>query len=166
MLRKLRPHRTPCPDRRTAARPSNSRELGESSDPTPVWVVPAFYTEPAVWGTSPHNHPGVLFHLPASRRRPLRRQQWLDFPDGAPPVLYDSVQRLRGTLTFTAAPTPEPSTWAMPLLGFAGLGFVGYQRSRRAASTFARSSVWIGERTGARLGRRFWCDPTPCGRRR
>jgi hypothetical protein len=26
---------------------------------------------------------------------------------------------------------PEPSTWAMLLLGFAGLGFVGYRRSRR-----------------------------------
>ena len=31
---------------------------------------------------------------------------------------------------------PEPSTWAMMLLGFAGLGFMGYQsagRRRRAA---------------------------------
>jgi PEP-CTERM motif len=26
--------------------------------------------------------------------------------------------------------TPEPSTWAMTLLGFAGLGFVGYRTSR------------------------------------
>jgi hypothetical protein len=25
---------------------------------------------------------------------------------------------------------PEPSTWAMMLLGFAGLGFVGYRRNR------------------------------------
>jgi hypothetical protein len=38
-----------------------------------------------------------------------------------------------GTLTVTAAPVPEPSTWAMMLLGFAGLGFAGY-RTRRAAS--------------------------------
>ena len=28
---------------------------------------------------------------------------------------------------------PEPSTWAMMLLGFAGLGFVGYQSRRRTA---------------------------------
>ena len=28
---------------------------------------------------------------------------------------------------------PEPSTWAMMLLGFAGLGFAGYRRSRKAA---------------------------------
>jgi hypothetical protein len=26
--------------------------------------------------------------------------------------------------------TPEPSTWAMMLLGFAGLGYVGYRRAR------------------------------------
>ncbi len=38
-----------------------------------------------------------------------------------------------------AAPTnlsvtvvPEPSTWAMMILGFAGLGFAGYRKSRRA----------------------------------
>ena len=29
--------------------------------------------------------------------------------------------------------TPEPSTWAMMLLGFAGLGFAGYRKSRRRA---------------------------------
>jgi len=28
---------------------------------------------------------------------------------------------------------PEPSTWAMMLLGFAGLGFAGYRASRRTA---------------------------------
>jgi hypothetical protein len=33
----------------------------------------------------------------------------------------------------TAAATPEPSTWAMMLLGFAGLGFAGYRRTRKAA---------------------------------
>ena len=36
--------------------------------------------------------------------------------------------------TFTVevgAPVPEPSTWAMMLLGFAGLGFAGYRRARQ-----------------------------------
>jgi hypothetical protein len=33
----------------------------------------------------------------------------------------------------TSAPVPEPSTWAMMLLGFAGLGYAGYRRARAAA---------------------------------
>jgi hypothetical protein len=29
---------------------------------------------------------------------------------------------------------PEPSTWAMMLLGFAGLGFAGYRKGKGAAA--------------------------------
>jgi hypothetical protein len=36
-----------------------------------------------------------------------------------------------------AASTPEPSTWAMMVLGFAGLGFAGYRASRKAAAIAA-----------------------------
>jgi PEP-CTERM motif len=33
--------------------------------------------------------------------------------------------------TYTpTAPVPEPSTWAMMLVGFAGLGFAGYRKAR------------------------------------
>jgi len=32
---------------------------------------------------------------------------------------------------------PEPSTWAMMLLGFAGLGFLAHRRSRKTAGAFA-----------------------------
>jgi hypothetical protein len=32
---------------------------------------------------------------------------------------------------------PESSTWAMMLLGFAGLSFVGYRRAKRNAPAFA-----------------------------
>ena len=35
--------------------------------------------------------------------------------------------------TGVAASTPEPSTWAMMILGFASLGFAGYRASRKAA---------------------------------
>jgi hypothetical protein len=30
------------------------------------------------------------------------------------------------------APVPEPSTWAMMILGFAGIGFMAYRRSRKS----------------------------------
>jgi hypothetical protein len=33
-------------------------------------------------------------------------------------------------VTTTAAAVPEPSTWAMMALGFAGLGFLGYRKTR------------------------------------
>jgi hypothetical protein len=32
---------------------------------------------------------------------------------------------------------PEPSTWAMMLIGFAGLGFAGYRRARAGHATLA-----------------------------
>jgi hypothetical protein len=38
-----------------------------------------------------------------------------------------------GTVSLGTTTVPEPSTWAMMLLGFAGLGFAGY-RSRKAVS--------------------------------
>jgi hypothetical protein len=34
-------------------------------------------------------------------------------------------------------PVPEPSTWAMMVLGFAGLGFAGYRASRRTSAAAA-----------------------------
>jgi hypothetical protein len=32
--------------------------------------------------------------------------------------------------------TPEPSTWAMMLIGFVGLGYAGYRKARQAAVSF------------------------------
>jgi hypothetical protein len=41
---------------------------------------------------------------------------------------------IAGTITAVAA-VPEPSTWAMMILGFAGLGFMGYRRKSKMALT-------------------------------
>ena len=35
------------------------------------------------------------------------------------------------------AVVPEPATWTMMLIGFAGLGFVGYRRARAAHAALA-----------------------------
>lgn len=40
-------------------------------------------------------------------------------------------------ITTAAAAVPEPSTWALMLLGFAGLGFGGYRASRKRAADAA-----------------------------
>jgi hypothetical protein len=36
------------------------------------------------------------------------------------------------TFSVSETPVPESSTWIMMLLGFGGLGYAGYRRSRRA----------------------------------
>jgi hypothetical protein len=36
-----------------------------------------------------------------------------------------------------SAAAPEPSTWAMMGLGFAGLGFAGYRKAKEARMAFA-----------------------------
>lgn len=41
-----------------------------------------------------------------------------------------------GTMTFTGS-VPEPSTWAMMVLGFAALGFAGYRVSRKSVAVGA-----------------------------
>jgi len=48
----------------------------------------------------------------------------------------------QGSLTQTTVTTvttviPEPSTWAMALLGFAGLGFLGYRRTQKGQAAAA-----------------------------
>jgi hypothetical protein len=40
-------------------------------------------------------------------------------------------------VSFVLSSVPEPSTWAMMLLGFAGLGFAGYRASRRTGMAAA-----------------------------
>lgn len=50
---------------------------------------------------------------------------------GAPGAVVDYVS-VNGETTEVTAPTPEPSTWALMILGFAGLA--GRLKSRRAAS--------------------------------
>jgi PEP-CTERM motif len=39
------------------------------------------------------------------------------------------------SLTIKVGDVPEPSTWAMMLLGFAGLGFAGYRKAKQATVT-------------------------------
>jgi hypothetical protein len=54
-------------------------------------------------------------------------------------INYASVNGYEEALEFapTTVTTPEASTWAMMLLGFAGLGFAGWRASRGAAGVAA-----------------------------
>jgi hypothetical protein len=51
----------------------------------------------------------------------------------------DAAHHIVGNELFTEvlglpAPVPEPSTWAMMFLGFAGLGFASYRGARKRAT--------------------------------
>lgn len=50
--------------------------------------------------------------------------------NGAYPLLGENS----AIIAVATSVIPEPSTWAMMLIGFAGLGFLGYRRTRAAAS--------------------------------
>ena len=66
------------------------------------------------------------------------RDQFLD-PDWlrvgtdivGPPAPPPATQ-FNASFSLSGSVVPEPSTWAMMLLGFAGLGFAGYRRARKA----------------------------------
>ena len=45
--------------------------------------------------------------------------------------------RFNAAFSLTGSVVPEPSTWAMMLLGFAGLGFAGYRQTRKARAASA-----------------------------
>ena len=58
------------------------------------------------------------------------RYRTLDFTSGFFELLFADLSPT--TLTVTVAESvPEPATWAMMILGFAGVGFMAYRRSRK-----------------------------------
>jgi hypothetical protein len=46
----------------------------------------------------------------------------------------DSANGGMGSVTVTSIPVPEASTWAMMLVGFAGLGFLAYRKHTAPAA--------------------------------
>jgi PEP-CTERM motif len=59
-------------------------------------------------------------------------QMWLHTDPYADSLAWNDVGSVQRTVTDAV---PEPSTWAMMLIGFAGLGFVAYRRQKKTAFT-------------------------------
>ena len=81
--------------------------------------------KPITGGTGP-----FLGDLQSWTRDQFLDPDWLrvgtDIVGGATPPTFN------GAFSLSGAVIPEPSTWAMMLIGFAGLGFAGYRHARRA----------------------------------
>jgi PEP-CTERM motif len=85
----------------------------------------------------------------AAGSQSIKLEYFLDYNSGtsaAPGAGFGFTYNLAAApvaapLDLAAAPVtggiPEPSTWAMMLIGFAGLGFAGYRRSRKGAALAA-----------------------------
>ena len=57
-------------------------------------------------------------------------------------------QGIYGTMTPEIAPVPEPSTWALLLVGFVGFGFMAYRRKSKAAFTMTALKSFVAVLTG------------------
>ena len=59
--------------------------------------------------------------------------QWFNIRDTAGPILFFTASSARNAFEFDmGSSVPEPSTWAMMLLGFAGLGYAAFRRGAKA----------------------------------
>jgi hypothetical protein len=59
-----------------------------------------------------------------------------DFPEVGVTDIAESARWSIG-ISASSDTVPEPTTWAMMLIGFAGLGYVGYRRSRKRSGAVA-----------------------------
>jgi hypothetical protein len=64
---------------------------------------------------------------------------WYDGSTWTNPEGKTSTLKILADFTFEthAPPVPEPSTWAMMILGFAGVGFMAYRRKREGNAVTA-----------------------------
>ncbi len=79
-------------------------------------MLPASITTPFTYAVQPGDSTSGYFQI-----------QTYTYATGAAQYASGSIN----IATLTVSVVPEPSTWAMMLIGFAGLGFAGYRTSRR-----------------------------------
>jgi PEP-CTERM motif len=97
------------------------------SPPAPVIIAPPAIFDPVVAASSGNSSGAAVDPLD-----PIEMPGG-DAPGGASTVPVDPIGMLGAPGDDTpggAAAVPEPSTWAMLLLGFAGLSYAGFRRSK------------------------------------
>jgi PEP-CTERM motif len=102
-----------------------------------VFTIPSVNTQDSVTGSQlaaadvfgvngfgTHNHPND--------------NQWFNVRDTAGPILFFTASSARNAFEFDmGSSVPEPSTWAMMALGFAGLGYAAFRRSAKVRALAA-----------------------------
>jgi hypothetical protein len=64
--------------------------------------------------------------------------QWFNIRDTAGPILFFTASSTQNAFEFDmGSSVPEPSTWAMMMLGFVGLGYAAFRRSAKARTLAA-----------------------------
>jgi PEP-CTERM motif len=64
--------------------------------------------------------------------------QWFNIRDTAGAIEFFTAKSTLNAFEFDmGSSVPEPSTWAMMMLGFVGLGYVAFRRSAKARSALA-----------------------------
>jgi hypothetical protein len=59
--------------------------------------------------------------------------QWFNITDTAGPIVFFTASSTQNAFEFDmGSSVPEPSTWAMMMLGFVGLGYAAFRRSAKA----------------------------------
>jgi hypothetical protein len=112
------------------------------SPPPPVIIAPPPAPDPAIVGPPPN--PSGEIVPPDPSGAPGGDSPEPSAPGGAPGGDPTGTPGLPGgDPPRFPTPVPEPSTWAMLLIGFAGLGYAGFRRSRatRLVGGLPRKSV-------------------------
>ena len=112
-----------------------SVELPDIGNPNPyelyIWNGTSFVFEASLGADTIFNFgPGGVREFEVLGISPDLRLDPLNSNDFVTQVTFAGAGSFTGTMTPITASVPEPSTWAMMLAGFAGLGFAAYRRAR------------------------------------
>jgi PEP-CTERM motif len=99
-----------------------------------VFTIPSVNTQDSVTG-SQLAAAGVFGVNGFGTHTSPNDNQWFNVRDTAGPILFFTASSTQNAFEFDMGSTvPEPSTWAMMVLGFVGLGYAAFRRGAKARS--------------------------------
>ena len=98
--------------------------------------------------TSPDVPPVLNLNINEGQPRNGVAAVFVGYPPPPPGVFVTDPAFYLNDTSITITAVPEPSTWAMMLLGFAGIGFMAYRRKSKAALTTTALTSFVAVLTG------------------